>query len=101
MCRDPVLQGAYAEWKALQEAKGETAVDRNQFVVDHLLPYWLQCQSCGKWRTMSSEVEVTPEVIRSFHCCQVFSHLEVNNSIKPYSSDFLDENLPFEFSACL
>ncbi|ELT93319.1 hypothetical protein CAPTEDRAFT_177732 [Capitella teleta] len=44
------------------------------FIGDRILPFWLRCNSCQKWRPLDRKVVLTPENISSFQCGQLTPH---------------------------
>ncbi|CAL1538712.1 unnamed protein product [Lymnaea stagnalis] len=63
----------YAEfdkWKRNWSSKARTEPGITQYMVDQILPYWVQCRvsSCGKWRQLSRDLDLTPEFIDTFQC---------------------------------
>lgn len=56
------------EWKRVWSANARTEANLKTFLVDRYLPYWLQCNRCSKWREVSRDIDVTPELIRMFKC---------------------------------
>ncbi|XP_022088783.1 lysine-specific histone demethylase 1B-like [Acanthaster planci] len=59
-----------SRWKREWSCTGKTEPNLRTFMVDQLLPYWLQCSKpgCGKWRTLPRGHEINADVIRQFTC---------------------------------
>ncbi|XP_059169654.1 lysine-specific histone demethylase 1B-like [Physella acuta] len=60
----------YEKWKRHWSSKARTEAAVANFMVDQIMPYWVQCQAegCGKWRQLSRDSDLTPEFIDSFQC---------------------------------
>lgn len=60
----------YEKWKRHWSSKARTEAAVANFMVDQIMPYWVQCQAegCGKWRQLSRGSDLTPEFIDSFQC---------------------------------
>ncbi|XP_022694892.1 lysine-specific histone demethylase 1B-like [Varroa jacobsoni] len=58
----------FSLWKELwvRDLKGEAAI--RLFMADQLLPFWLQCVRCDKWRQLPSRQELRESLIRDFTC---------------------------------
>ena len=55
-------------WKILWDAKAKAEGSLKIFMADCMMPYWLQCQRCKKWRQVPREVMVNKDYILSFWC---------------------------------
>uniref|UniRef100_A0A0B7ACG4 Amine oxidase n=1 Tax=Arion vulgaris TaxID=1028688 RepID=A0A0B7ACG4_9EUPU len=60
----------YDQWKREWSAKARTEAGISPFMVEQILPYWVQCKAvgCGKWRQLSRDLNLTPEFIDTFVC---------------------------------
>ncbi|CAK8697040.1 unnamed protein product [Clavelina lepadiformis] len=62
---------SYHEWKRawMQNSKGDANFKNiHTFIAETQLPYWLQCRYCGHWRPLTNEVDLTPELVRTYSC---------------------------------
>ncbi|KAH9513684.1 Lysine-specific histone demethylase 1B [Bulinus truncatus] len=77
----------YDKWKRLWASKARTEASVTSFMVDGILPYWVQCTAagCGKWRQLSKDSDLTPEFIDTFQCGMM--NTKVNSSKKIKFSD--------------
>ncbi|XP_035828739.1 lysine-specific histone demethylase 1B [Aplysia californica] len=60
----------FTAWKRKWSAHARTEGSVVAFMMEQIVPYWVQCQKkeCGKWRQLSRDVDLTPEFIRMFQC---------------------------------
>ncbi|XP_022252437.1 lysine-specific histone demethylase 1B-like [Limulus polyphemus] len=60
----------FTNWKKKWSANGRTEATLKFFMVDQMLPYWVQCTlpECGKWRQLPRDVELTSNMINNFQC---------------------------------
>ncbi|KAL4217747.1 Lysine-specific histone demethylase 1B [Mactra antiquata] len=58
----------YASWKRLWSQYGVTENGIRCFVADQLLPFWVQCKLCKKWRSVFRETRVTPRFFKNYVC---------------------------------
>ncbi|BFZ11164.1 hypothetical protein BsWGS_14203 [Bradybaena similaris] len=60
----------YEKWKLEWSLKARTEPSVAAFMVEQVLPYWIQCRAvtCGRWRQLSRELNLTPELIDTFVC---------------------------------
>lgn len=58
----------FNSWKDawMDEATSEPTL--KTFVSDQLLPYWVCCTLCKKWRQLPKNSQVAPDFIKKFHC---------------------------------
>ena len=60
---------AYAEWKLKWNRASQREASVRAYVADILMPYWLKCNLCGKWRKQpKNHGDPTPELISSWTC---------------------------------
>lgn len=58
----------YATWKRLWSTYGKTESGVRVFIADQLLPYWVECTACQKWRQVYRETEITPQFLKTYIC---------------------------------
>jgi lysyl-tRNA synthetase class I len=74
----PFLRGRnkfeeYIEWKHKWVKDSRCAPTLRLFILDALLPFWISCNKCGKFRkTTTDENEWNNETIANFTCAQVY-----------------------------
>ncbi|KAI1724405.1 CW-type zinc finger domain-containing protein [Ditylenchus destructor] len=66
------LYDCYIEWKNRWVAESRCAPFVRLFILDELLPFWIQCVLCGKFRRMDRSMKLTAAEIGSFICAQAF-----------------------------
>jgi len=59
---------AFSKWKRVWATNGKTEANIRTYMVDQMLPFWLRCSRCGKWRQLSRNADITPEFIGRFQC---------------------------------
>ncbi|XP_078481098.1 lysine-specific histone demethylase 2 [Ciona intestinalis] len=61
----------FHEWKKawMNNSKADANFKSLQtYISERQLPYWVQCTQCGHWRSLTNDVELTSDVIRSYTC---------------------------------
>ena len=58
----------YAKWKRLWSSYGKTDNGTRVFMGDQMLPYWVQCTQCDKWRQVYRETDITPQYLKTYLC---------------------------------
>jgi len=58
----------YMKWKRTWSSNAKVEANVKLFLVDRYLPFWLQCMSCGRWRQLPNDAQLTPELVRSYKC---------------------------------
>lgn len=67
----------YVEWKNVWVSESRCAPFLRLFILDQLLPYWLNCLKCGKFRVIErNKIEICFKSIKNFCCSQIFSDVE-------------------------
>jgi len=59
---------AYSKWKYTWSSNAKCEANVKLFLVDQYLPFWVQCTSCGRWRQLPRETNLTPELLSSYKC---------------------------------
>ncbi|XP_071469817.1 lysine-specific histone demethylase 2 isoform X1 [Marmota flaviventris] len=74
----------YTSWKKIWTSNGKTEPSPKAFMADQQLPYWVQCTKpeCGKWRQLTKEIQLTPQVAKTYRC-----GMKPNTAVKPETSD--------------
>uniref|UniRef100_A0A8D2D6B4 Lysine demethylase 1B n=1 Tax=Sciurus vulgaris TaxID=55149 RepID=A0A8D2D6B4_SCIVU len=74
----------YTTWKKIWTSNGKTEPSPKAFMADQQLPYWVQCTEpkCGKWRQLTKEIQLTPQVAKTYRC-----GMKPNAAVKPETSD--------------
>ncbi|XP_053571814.1 lysine-specific histone demethylase 2 [Bombina bombina] len=69
----------FASWKRIWTSNGKSEPSPKAFMADQQLPYWVQCTKpeCGKWRQLTKEIQLTPQMARTYRC-----GMKPNNVIK-------------------
>ncbi|XP_064596763.1 LOW QUALITY PROTEIN: lysine-specific histone demethylase 1B-like [Liolophura sinensis] len=60
----------FTAWKRQWSSNSKTEPASAAFMMDQVLPYWVQCTlpGCGKWRQLSRDLELSPNFIRRYTC---------------------------------
>lgn len=58
----------YTEWKKVWTNSCSREANIKLFFTDILLPYWVQCIDCNKWREVPADMEVDETFIDKFTC---------------------------------
>ncbi|CAH3162092.1 unnamed protein product [Pocillopora meandrina] len=58
---------AYTQWKLDWSSIGKKEANIKVYVSEMIMPFWVQCVSCSKWREFP-EKELTPDDIKSWKC---------------------------------
>lgn len=58
----------YASWKRVWCTYGRGDSNIHLFLCDQILPYWVQCSLCAKWRQLSGDASLLPDFIRNYMC---------------------------------
>nr|CAB3258325.1 lysine-specific histone demethylase 1B-like [Phallusia mammillata] len=61
----------FHEWKRawMQNSKADGSFKNlTTYISEKQLPYWVQCISCSHWRSLTNEVELTPEIVKTYTC---------------------------------
>lgn len=64
----------YTAWKRIWSQYGSTDNSVKYYMADQLLPYWVQCNLCEKWRSVYRETEVTPKFLKNYVCTRVLKN---------------------------
>uniref|UniRef100_A0A6P8Q5F9 [histone-H3]-N(6),N(6)-dimethyl-L-lysine(4) FAD-dependent demethylase n=1 Tax=Geotrypetes seraphini TaxID=260995 RepID=A0A6P8Q5F9_GEOSA len=85
----------YASWKRIWTGNGKSEPSPKAFMADQQLPYWVQCtkSECGKWRQLTKEIQLTPQMARTYRC-----GMKPNNSVKNEGPDQC--SLPEDMRVC-
>ncbi|XP_052764586.1 lysine-specific histone demethylase 1B-like [Mya arenaria] len=70
----------YANWKRLWSQYGNSDNGIKAYMCDQILPYWVQCNLCGKWRSVFRETEITTKFLKSYVCTKVLKHMSQEES---------------------
>uniref|UniRef100_T1IIN9 SWIRM domain-containing protein n=1 Tax=Strigamia maritima TaxID=126957 RepID=T1IIN9_STRMM len=62
---------AFCTWRKLWASNTKMEPTLKAFMTDEILPYWLQCVSCKKWRKLPGETEINYDFITKFKCNQM------------------------------
>uniref|UniRef100_A0AC35UDX6 SWIRM domain-containing protein n=1 Tax=Rhabditophanes sp. KR3021 TaxID=114890 RepID=A0AC35UDX6_9BILA len=57
----------YANWRIRWVKNSRRPPSARTFIQEEVLPFWLECNSCSKWRP-SSQISLEPEDVLSFTC---------------------------------
>ncbi|KAH3748720.1 lysine-specific histone demethylase 2-like [Dreissena polymorpha] len=64
----------YMSWKRLWTQYGNTDHSIRSYMVDQVLPYWVECNLCHKWRSVFRETDISPKFLKSYVCTKVLKH---------------------------
>ncbi|XP_060552218.1 lysine-specific histone demethylase 2-like [Ruditapes philippinarum] len=64
----------YTAWKRIWSQYGATDNSVKYYMADQLLPYWIQCNLCEKWRSVFRETEITPRYLKNYVCTRVLKN---------------------------
>ncbi|CAG5125319.1 unnamed protein product, partial [Candidula unifasciata] len=75
----------YDLWKREWSQKARTEPGVAAFMVEQIMPYWVQCRAvgCGRWRQLSRGSNLTPEFIDTFVC----GRTSLQSSVKKEKQD--------------
>lgn len=64
----------YVEWKNRWVSESRCAPFLRLFILDQLLPFWIDCSICGKFRLVERAQiqDICSKKIKNFNCSQVF-----------------------------
>jgi lysine-specific histone demethylase 1B len=65
-------------WQKRWDLRAGVPGNLRLFIGDRLLPFWLQCTECHKWRPISCREKLTPSKIASFQCGKLSPHHHPN-----------------------
>ena len=60
--------GDYYKWKKVWSANARSDPLIVTFIGDQVLPYWIQCIRCSKWREMGRYFALTKDLTEQFIC---------------------------------
>uniref|UniRef100_A0A674H805 [histone-H3]-N(6),N(6)-dimethyl-L-lysine(4) FAD-dependent demethylase n=1 Tax=Taeniopygia guttata TaxID=59729 RepID=A0A674H805_TAEGU len=72
----------YTAWKRIWTSNGKSEPSPKAFMADQQLPYWCTKPECGKWRQLTKEIQLTPQIAKTYRC-----GMKLNNSTKTEGSD--------------
>ena len=55
-------------WKRKWSTYGTTEATMRTFMSETLLPYWVQCKQCSKWRQLSKDAKPLPNFLKEYVC---------------------------------
>ncbi|XP_055996920.1 lysine-specific histone demethylase 2-like isoform X1 [Ostrea edulis] len=58
----------YLAWKKLWSTHGTTDASIRMFMTNSVLPFWVQCTDCHKWRQWSKSSTPIPEFLKNYVC---------------------------------
>ncbi|KAJ8322400.1 hypothetical protein KUTeg_000050 [Tegillarca granosa] len=58
----------YLAWKGLWSKYSRTEASVRTYMADQVLPHWVQCTLCNKWRQLSREATLMPDFLKKFTC---------------------------------
>lgn len=58
----------YLSWKKLWSTHGTTDASIRMFMTNSVLPFWVQCRECHKWRQWSKSTTPIPEFLKNYVC---------------------------------
>ncbi|XP_052085769.1 lysine-specific histone demethylase 2-like [Mytilus californianus] len=58
----------FALWKRKWSTYGTTDPNIKAFMMDTMLPYWVQCTQCEKWRQMTKDSNISPDFLKKYVC---------------------------------
>ena len=58
----------YLAWKRLWNTHGTTDASIKMFMTNSVLPFWVQCTECHKWRQWSKSSTPLPEFLKNYVC---------------------------------
>ena len=58
----------YLAWKRLWSTHGTTDASIRMFMTNSVLPFWVQCNECHKWRQWSKSSTPIPEFLKNYVC---------------------------------
>lgn len=58
----------FAIWKRKWSTYGTTEATMRTFMSETLLPYWVQCTQCSKWRQLSKDAKPLPDFLKKYVC---------------------------------
>ncbi|XP_071959369.1 lysine-specific histone demethylase 2-like [Antedon mediterranea] len=60
-------------WKREWSSYGKTEANLKMYMVDEVMPYWVQCtvSGCLKWRMLPNDVQLSRELIQKYCCGMV------------------------------
>lgn len=60
---------AYEQWKKDWNSNSQNEGNLKMFMAERILPYWVNCCDCGKWRQYPlTEGDLTTDVVESWTC---------------------------------
>lgn len=60
---------AYDQWKKHWNGTSQQQGNLKMFMAERILPYWVKCCDCGKWRQYPiTEGDLTTDVVESWTC---------------------------------
>ena len=68
----------YTSWKRLWTQYGSTDHGVKSFMMDQMLPYWVQCNLCEKWRSVFRDTDVSPKYLKNYVCTRVLKVFTAN-----------------------
>uniref|UniRef100_A0A2R5LMK0 Putative amine oxidase n=1 Tax=Ornithodoros turicata TaxID=34597 RepID=A0A2R5LMK0_9ACAR len=66
----------YLKWREHWTHHARSDASLRNFMGDQILPFWVQCTSCQKWRRLPKGDVLTPEVVDTFTCSDIPSYDE-------------------------
>ncbi|XP_067947954.1 lysine-specific histone demethylase 2-like isoform X2 [Watersipora subatra] len=79
--------GDYYKWKKVWTANARSEPTIATFIGDQVLPYWIQCIRCSKWREMGRYFALNKDLTQQFICtssCDEVEDKRVEAAKQPY-----------------
>lgn len=61
----------YIQWRHVWVRNARVEASLRYFMGDQILPFWVQCTRCRKWRRLPKGDDLTPEVVDTFTCSDI------------------------------
>lgn len=72
----------YTKWKYDWSASGQREANIKVYVSEMIMPFWVQCTLCSKWRELNPQQEFSTEDIKTWKCTSSIDAVRTKTKVK-------------------
>lgn len=72
----------YTKWKYDWSASGQREANIKVYVSEMIMPFWVQCTLCSKWRELNPQQEFSTEDIKTWKCTSSIDAVKTKTKVK-------------------
>lgn len=72
----------YTTWKYDWSASGQREANIKVYVSEMIMPFWVQCTLCSKWRELNPQQEFSTEDIKTWKCTSSIDAVKTKTKVR-------------------